>query len=75
MSIDDFRKAIENLAKRIRALEVRDRPINGQLSAAEAFYVGDPATDGSWRIIRSGNNLLMERREIGAWVTKHTVTP
>lgn len=40
-----------------------------------AFQLGDPTVDGSWRIIRSGNNLVMERRESGAWVTKSTITP
>jgi hypothetical protein len=39
----------------------------------KAFYLGAPATDGTWRITRSGNNLLMERRESGAYVTKQTI--
>jgi len=41
----------------------------------KAFYLGDSSTNGSWRVIRSGNNLLMERRESAAWVTKQTITP
>jgi hypothetical protein len=39
----------------------------------KSFYLGAPATDGTWRITRSGNNLLMERRESGAYVTKQTI--
>lgn len=42
---------------------------------SEAVYWGDEATDGSWRMIRSGNDLLVERREAAIWVTKHTFTP
>jgi len=36
---------------------------------------GDQGTDGSWRVIRDGNNLVHQRREAGSWVTKHTITP
>jgi hypothetical protein len=38
-------------------------------------YLGDPNTDGSWRIIQSGNNLAFERRESGVWVEKSSATP
>jgi hypothetical protein len=44
------------------------------VDAAKAFYLGNPTTDGTWRMIRSGNNLLMERRESGAYVTKQTIS-
>jgi hypothetical protein len=44
-------------------------------SADDAFYLGDPDTDGTWRIIRDGNNLVHQRRESSAWVTKQTITP
>lgn len=39
---------------------------------AAGIYFGPAATDGSWRIIRSGNNLVRQRRESGSWVTKAT---
>lgn len=45
------------------------------LDADQSFYFGDENTDGSWRIVRSGNNLLFERRESGVWVSKSTMTP
>ena len=50
---------------------------NGDINAGSgsAFYMGDPNTDGSWRIIRSGNNLSFDHRENGAWVSKSMVTP
>lgn len=51
--------------------------VNGdvEVGTADAFYFGDPNTDGSWRIKRSGNNLVFERRESGTWVTKTSMIP
>lgn len=51
--------------------------VNGdvEIGTADAFYLGDPTTDGSWRIVRSGNDLAFERRETGAWVSKGTFNP
>ena len=46
-----------------------------RVGAAAAFYFGDADTDGTWRIVRSGNNLVFQRREGGGWVTKNTMTP
>jgi len=48
----------------------------GDIEAAAAgnIYFGDPATNDSWRIVRSGNNLVIERRESGSWVTKSTIS-
>jgi hypothetical protein len=40
-----------------------------------AFYLGNETTDGSWRFIRSGNNLVAQRREATVWVTKNTIVP
>jgi hypothetical protein len=36
--------------------------------------LGDPSTDGSWKIVRSGNDLVFQRRESASWVTKSTIT-
>lgn len=54
-----------------------DATINGDLHvrSTDAFYFGDETTDGTWRIIRDGNNLVFERRESGSWVTKSSMTP
>lgn len=38
-------------------------------------YFGDQNTDGSWRIITSGSNLAVERRESGSWVEKGAFQP
>jgi hypothetical protein len=48
---------------------------NGSVQTASDafFYMGDSATDGSWRIGRSGTGLVMERRESGSWVAKSTI--
>jgi len=42
-------------------------------SATGAWYLGDPGTDGSWRITRSGTDLVIHRRESAVWTTKQTV--
>ncbi len=44
------------------------------LASDKAYYLGAPGTDGTWRIVRSGNHLLMQRREAGSYVTKTTIT-
>nr|BDD45352.1 hypothetical protein 28 [Elusimicrobiota bacterium] len=40
-----------------------------------AFYFGDPTTDGTWRIIRDSDNLVFQRRESGYYISKSTMTP
>ena len=45
------------------------------LASDEPLYLGDPATDGTWRIVRSGNDLNFERRESGIWVMKGANLP
>jgi hypothetical protein len=54
-----------------------NQSISGDLAldASNALYFGPADTDGSWRIVRSGNNLVFERRELGVWNTKDTITP
>lgn len=43
-------------------------------SATSALYFGASGTDGTWRIVRSGNDLVIRRRESGNYVTKSTIT-
>lgn len=43
------------------------------MSADDAIYLGDPATNGTWRIIRDGDDLVHQRREAGAYVTKQRI--
>lgn len=44
------------------------------LISAGIVYLGDSETNGSWRMVRSGNNLLFQRKEAGSWVTKSTIS-
>jgi hypothetical protein len=37
------------------------------------FIIGGPTVDGSWRMNKSGNDLVFERRESGSWVIKATI--
>ncbi len=46
---------------------------NQEVADTGAVYIGDRNTDGSWRITRSGNDLVFQRRESGVWNTKLTV--
>jgi hypothetical protein len=38
-----------------------------------SFGLGDPSTDGSWRLAVSGADLLIQKRVTGAWQTKSTI--
>lgn len=44
------------------------------LQPTRAIYFGLTNVDGSWRIIRSGNDLVIQRRESSSWVTKSTIS-
>lgn len=44
------------------------------IGATRAFYFGDSDTNGSWRIIRVGNDLSVQRRESAVWTEKHLFT-
>lgn len=39
------------------------------------FYFGDENTDGSWRLIIVGNDLVIQKREAGTWTEKSAFTP
>lgn len=45
-----------------------------QIGSNNFIYMGDSLTDGTWRIARSGNDLVFQRRESSAWVTKSTIS-
>jgi hypothetical protein len=38
------------------------------------IYLGDCSTDGTWRALRSGSDLIYQRKESGSWVTKQTIS-
>jgi hypothetical protein len=43
-------------------------------AADKAVILGDGVTEGDWRMIRDGNNLVMQRLESSTWTTKQTVS-
>ena len=46
--------------------------VNGDMETTSTgtIYFGDPSTDGTWKIVRSGNDLSFQRRESGSYVEK-----
>ena len=46
-----------------------------ETGATDAFYFGDPTTDGTWRIRRDGDDLSFERLESGTWEFKMKINP
>jgi len=44
------------------------------LSSSGVLYFGASGTDGTWRLTRSGNDLIFSRRESGAYVQKAAIT-
>lgn len=46
-----------------------------EIGSENAFYFGDPSTDGTWRIMRNGNNIVFQRRESDSWVSKSAISP
>jgi len=59
-----------------QSIKTSDSPtfVDMILGAAGILYFGAAATDGTWRIMRSGNDLVIQRRESGSYVTKSTIT-
>lgn len=43
-----------------------------ETAAGLGAYFGAQLTDGTWRLIRSSNDLVVQRLESGSWTTKHT---
>jgi hypothetical protein len=44
------------------------------VASDDAFYIGAKATDGTWRIVRNGNDLEIQRRESGSYVMKGKIS-
>lgn len=44
------------------------------LGSGGAIYLGSKDTDGSWRFIRSGDDLSIQRLEASVWVEKASIT-
>lgn len=52
--------------------ELKDR---STFDSTDAVYLGDPTVNGTWRIVRDGNNLSFQRLETGVWTEKGANTP
>lgn len=50
--------------------------VNGSVEVGDtdSYYWGDPATDGTWRVQRSGDDLIFQQREAGTYNTKNTIS-
>jgi hypothetical protein len=44
-----------------------------ETDSGEYVYIGDAGTNGTWRMGRSGDDMVFERRESGSYVTKMTI--
>lgn len=45
------------------------------LGSGNVVYVGDPDTNGTWRLVRVDNDWVTQRRESGVWVDKGSYQP
>ena len=77
-NLDDIVKYLVKLSKYLKdSLDSISKEFNSMLGNgdirlynASNIYLGDSSTNGSWRIVRNGNNLSFQRREAGSWVEK-----
>lgn len=72
---EDFKLVFKTMAGGAAAaqrLQIDDSGLS--IPSAAAYYLGDPATDGSWRFVRSGDDLLIQQREAGTYNTKSTIS-
>jgi hypothetical protein len=72
---EDFDMVLKTMAAGATAAErLRLNDSGAIIPATAAFYIGPVATNGSWRIIQSGDDLLIQQREAGSYVTKSTIS-
>jgi hypothetical protein len=45
-----------------------------EIASTGGYCIGGTSTDGTWRPLRSSNDLVFQRRESGSYVTKATIT-
>lgn len=82
--VTTLREEIAEFTKKIKAKyadlknEILSAPqyqFGGFSPQVNDLNIGDPATNGSWRIVKSGSNLSVQRLESGAWVETFAFTP
>ena len=61
------------------SIRITHRYVDGSgnlvITGTSAVYIGDKNTNGSWRIVRNGNDFEFQRREGGTWVEKGAMQP
>lgn len=83
---EKFLNQIEELEKKLKETQETlkkemNKPIyefggfSPSFNYSNVFYFGDQNTEGSWRIVVSGNDLNAERLESGSWVFKGGFNP
>lgn len=45
-----------------------------EVGNTDAYYMGDPTTDGTWRFLRVGNDLDIQKRVAGTYVSKSLIS-
>lgn len=68
--LNDFAKIISDMTRNI----FDDLTTISTTSYVDSIYFGDASTNGSWRILKVGNDLSIQRREAGVWVEKDLIT-
>lgn len=61
------------LADELRRLRLEVENLKATEKVTSVVYLGRPDVDGSWRLVRSGTDLNIERRESGSWVSKSVI--
>lgn len=70
---EDFDLVFNTMAAGSTAAErFRLSDSGAEITSGAAYYLGARGTDGTWRIVRSGDDLLLQQRESGSYVTKQT---
>lgn len=67
-AIDKIRERYDDLRNNI--LSAPQYQFGGFSPLVNTLNIGDPASEGSWRIVRSGTTLSVQRFESSAWVEK-----
>ena len=72
---EDFEVVVKTMVAGAAAAEqLRISDSGTEIGTAAAYYIGARGTNGSWRIIQSGDNLVFQQRESGVWNTKSTIS-
>ena len=70
ISNDYMRRMQTVLADHLRKIYDSLTGTSIELSLTSSIYLGDPDTNGTWRIRINGNDLVFERLESGTWNEK-----